>query len=90
MKLNYFPETDSLYIDLADRPSVESREISEGVVLDHDSSGHLVGIDIDNASTKVDLDRLTLSRLPRRSRNHRCLTGRDECLSSTRCAHKVR
>ena len=55
MKVNYFPDTDSLYIDLSEQPSVESREISEGVVLDYDASGHLVGIDIDNASTKVEL-----------------------------------
>lgn len=34
MKLNYYPETDSLYIDLADEPSAESREVSNGVVLD--------------------------------------------------------
>lgn len=64
MKLNYYPETDSLYIDLSERPSVESREISEGVVLDYDSDGHLVGIDIDNASRKVELKRLILSKLP--------------------------
>ena len=64
MKLNYYPETDSLYIDLADRPSVESREVSEGIVLDYDTDGNLTGIDIDNASRKVDLDQLTLSRLP--------------------------
>jgi uncharacterized protein YuzE len=64
MKLNYFPETDSLYIDLSERPSAESREISEGVVLDYDDGGNLVGIDIDNASQKVDLRRLVLSKLP--------------------------
>ena len=49
MKLNYYPETDSLYIDLSEKSSVESREISEGVVLDYDADGTLVGIDIDNA-----------------------------------------
>ena len=64
MKLSYFPETDSLYIDLSERPSAESREISEGVVLDYDDRGNLVGIDIDNASKKVDLKRLVLSKLP--------------------------
>lgn len=64
MKLNYYPETDSLYIDLSEQPSAESREISEGVVLDYDSRGNLVGIDIDNASAKVDLRRLILSKLP--------------------------
>lgn len=64
MKLNYYPDTDSLYIDLADAPSAESREISEGVVLDYDAAGNQVGIDIDNASRKVQMDCLVLSRLP--------------------------
>lgn len=66
MKLNYHPDTDSLYIDLSERPSVESREISEGVVLDYDSDGRLVGIDIDNASQKVEMEKFVLSRLPGR------------------------
>ncbi len=64
MKLNYYPETDSLYIDLSEMPSVESREISEGVILDYDADGKLVGIDIDNASHKVEMERLILSKLP--------------------------
>lgn len=64
MKLNYYPETDSLYIDLSGRPSVESREISVGVVLDYDAQGNLAGIDIDHASRKVDLNKLILSKLP--------------------------
>ncbi len=64
MKVNYYPDTDSLYIDLSEQPSVESREISEGVVLDYDASGKLVGIDIDNASTKVELHRFVVSKIP--------------------------
>jgi uncharacterized protein YuzE len=64
MKLNYYPETDSLYIDLSEKTSTESREISEGVVLDYDANGILVGIDIDNASTKVHLKELSLRKLP--------------------------
>ena len=63
MKLNYHRDTDSLYIDLSEKPSVESREISAGVVLDYDAAGNLVGIDIDNAREKVQLDRLVLSQL---------------------------
>ena len=64
MKLNYYHETDSLYIDLSEKTSMESREISEGIVLDYDEAGNLVGIDIDNASKKVQLKELILSRLP--------------------------
>ena len=64
MKINYHPETDSLYIDLSEATSVESREVSEGVVLDYDAVGNLVGIDIDNASRKVQLERFIVSNLP--------------------------
>jgi len=60
MKLNYYEETDSLYIDLAEKPSTDSKAVSEGIVLDYDADGNLVGIDIDNASKKVQLKELTL------------------------------
>ena len=43
MKLNYDAATDSLYIHLADRPSVDSDEVADGVVLDYDAAGALVG-----------------------------------------------
>jgi len=64
MKLRYDAATDSLYIDLADRPSVDSDEVADGVVLDFDADGHLVGIDIDHASQRVNLNQLVLDRLP--------------------------
>ena len=64
MKINYHADTDSLYIDLSERASAESREVSEGIVLDFDARGDLVGIDIDNASRKVRLDKLVLNSLP--------------------------
>lgn len=64
MKLNYHAETDSLYIDLSETVSVETREVSEGVALDYDAAGNLVGIDIDNASRKIQLERLIVSNLP--------------------------
>lgn len=63
MKLNYHRDTDSLYIELAEQAGTDSREVSEGVVLDYDAAGNLVGIDIDNARAKVRLDRLVLSDL---------------------------
>jgi uncharacterized protein YuzE len=64
MKLNYYKETDSLYIDLSSKPSTDSMEISEGVILDYDADGNLVGIDIDNASRKIDLKEIILSKIP--------------------------
>ncbi|MFN2501968.1 MAG: DUF2283 domain-containing protein [Pyrinomonadaceae bacterium] len=64
MKINYYPETDSLYIDLSHKTSVESREVSEGVVLDFDEAGNIVGVDIDHGSTKLDIREVVLGRLP--------------------------
>lgn len=64
MRINYYPDTDSLYIDLSSKPSTDSREVSDGVVLDYDEDGNLVGIDIDEASTKLEIEELILSRLP--------------------------
>ena len=64
MKLNYYAETDSLYIDLSSKPSTDTREISPGINLDYDSAGELVGIDIDNARKKLDLKDLSLNHIP--------------------------
>ncbi|MBU1600223.1 DUF2283 domain-containing protein [bacterium] len=64
MRLKYYSDTDSLYIDLNSRPSTESQEVSEGVVLDYDTEGNLVGIDIDNASKKLELKEIILNKLP--------------------------
>lgn len=64
MKLHYYPETGSLYIDLNSRPSADSREIAEGLVADFDAEGNVVGIDIDHASQKLDLKTLEAVSLP--------------------------
>jgi len=58
------PAGHSLYIDLSDKTSVDSREVAPGVVLDFDAEGHIVGIDIDHASEIVDLSRLEAEALP--------------------------
>jgi uncharacterized protein YuzE len=64
MKLHYYPETDSLYIELSSTPGAETREVVEGLVVDLDANGNVVGFDIDNASTKLDLSRVDTIALP--------------------------
>ncbi|MBI5649070.1 MAG: DUF2283 domain-containing protein [Chloroflexi bacterium] len=64
MKFQYYSETDSLYIDLSEKPGVDSTEVAPGVVLDFDAEGQLVGIDIDHASRVVNLSRLEAHALP--------------------------
>ena len=64
MKLNYDTETDSLYIELKSTPSQDSKEVAEGLVLDFDGNGNIVGIDIQHASTNLDLNTLEIDSLP--------------------------
>ena len=64
MKLHYYPETDSLYIELRQQPSSETRVIAQGFNADFDAAGNLVGLDIDGASGKLDLTTLETVALP--------------------------
>ncbi len=60
----YFPDTDSLYIALSSKESVDSEEIAPGFVVDYDEAGRVVGIDIDSrASELVDLSDIKLTGL---------------------------
>lgn len=67
MKLHYYPETDSLYVELKAGPGVETREVSSGINVDVDAAGDAVGLDIDHASVKLDLATLETEALPVRS-----------------------
>ena len=64
MKLHYYAETDSLYIELREGPAAETREIADGLNADFDAQGNVVGLDIDGASSKLDLNRLETIDLP--------------------------
>lgn len=64
MKLRYYPETDSLYIELIETSASDSQEITDEVVLDFDEHGNIVGIDIDHASKKLNLNSLETINLP--------------------------
>jgi uncharacterized protein YuzE len=64
MKLHYYPETDSLYIELKSSPGIETREIVSGLNADLDANGDVVGFDIDHASDKLDLSSIETIALP--------------------------
>ncbi len=64
MKLAYDAATDSLYIHLAERVAVTSEEVHDGIVLDYDDEGSLVGIDVQHASRNADIDKLVVGNLP--------------------------
>jgi uncharacterized protein YuzE len=64
MKLHYYPETDSLYIELKPEPGSQTREVADGLVVDFDEGGQVVGFDIDRASKRLDLSKLETVALP--------------------------
>ena len=64
MKLHYYAETDSLYIELSAAPGVETLEIAAGLVDDLGADGTVVGLDIDAASRTLDLTTLETIALP--------------------------
>ncbi|MCS7287954.1 MAG: DUF2283 domain-containing protein [Roseiflexus sp.] len=64
MVFQYYPDTDMLYIKLVDGVSTDSEEVAPGVVLDFDEKNRVIGIEIEDASTFVDLSRLEVLALP--------------------------
>ncbi|MEQ1706579.1 MAG: DUF2283 domain-containing protein [Rickettsiales bacterium] len=60
MNFNYDKETDSLYIELSLQPSFDSEEVAEGVVVDYDKFGHIVGLDIEHASKHFNLSSMNI------------------------------
>ena len=64
MKITYFADTDTLAIDLADELSAGTDEIADGVTVDYDAQGRVIGIDIEHAATRLDLGKLLLTGFP--------------------------
>ncbi|MCC6499719.1 MAG: DUF2283 domain-containing protein [Anaerolineales bacterium] len=64
MIFEYHKESDMLYIKLTSGISVESEEISPGMVVDYDENNHAIGIEIEDASKFIDLSRLELTAMP--------------------------
>ena len=64
MKIRYYADTDSLYIDLTERASVESLEVAPDIVVDFDENDNIVGIDIDHASKILNLSDLEITSVP--------------------------
>ena len=58
MKLQYYPETDSLYVELKAGLGAETREVLDGLNVDLDVNGSVLGFDIDHASKRFDLSTL--------------------------------
>jgi uncharacterized protein YuzE len=60
MKVKYFEDTDTLYIEFRDREIAESRELDENTILDLDARGNVCGITFEHASQRTDVHHLTV------------------------------
>lgn len=60
MKLSYFQDTDTLYIEFKSTDIVESRDLDQDTILDIDSKGNVVAITVEHASNRTDVRQLTL------------------------------
>ena len=64
MKLHYYADTDSLYVELRSLFGTETREVASGLNVDLDANGDVVGFDIDHASRRLELSTLDERALP--------------------------
>ena len=61
MVMSYGHVVDALYIKFSDGEVADSEEISEGVIIDYDQNGRVIGVEILNFSKrKIDLNRLIM------------------------------
>jgi len=58
MRIRYDEKTDALYIRLKETPYYESDEVKEGVLLDYDDKGNVIGLEILDASNYLSSDEL--------------------------------
>lgn len=55
MKVNYFPDTDTLLVTFSDRPIVETRDLNENVLIELDQDGNVVSMTIEHAKEQTDV-----------------------------------
>jgi uncharacterized protein YuzE len=60
MKVKYFAETDTLYIEFSQHAIAESRDLDENTVLDLDAKGNVCAITFEHASARTDVQQVTL------------------------------
>jgi uncharacterized protein YuzE len=63
MKLQYFEDTDTLYVEFRAGAVAESRDLDENTVLDVDAAGNVCALTLEHASERADLNRLIVEGL---------------------------
>ncbi len=55
MKIHYFVDTDTLYLQLNDKDVADTQELNENTILDLDSEGNLVAITLEHARVTANI-----------------------------------
>ena len=63
MKIQYFPETDTLYIEFKTAEVAESNDLDENTILDLDQHGNICGITVEHASQRADIPRFSYEQV---------------------------
>ncbi|MHB8473802.1 MAG: DUF2283 domain-containing protein [Gammaproteobacteria bacterium] len=58
MKVSYFDDTDTLYIEFRDSDIAESKDLDENTILDVDATGNVCAITFEHASRRTDVSHL--------------------------------
>jgi uncharacterized protein YuzE len=63
MKVKYFSETDTPFLEFSQNDVVENKEIKENIIIDFDKNGNLVGMTIEHAKTQANLSEFSLEQI---------------------------
>ena len=63
MKIRYFQDTDTLYIEFKEAQAVETRDLDENTLLDVDRDGNICGITVEHASQRTDIPRFSYEQI---------------------------
>lgn len=63
MRIRYFAETDTLFIEFRDAPVAETRDLDENTVLDVDANGNICAITVEHASERADIPRFSYEQV---------------------------
>lgn len=66
MKIKYFQDTDTLYLEFRSAEDVETRDLDENTLLDFDSKGSICGLTIEHASERADIPSFSFEQIPAR------------------------
>ena len=63
MKIKYFQDTDTLYIEFKETKVAETRDLDENTLLDVDRDGNICGITVEHASQRTDIPRFSYEQV---------------------------